>query len=173
VNMPGATMPNIYDPNYDEQRATVDGFTAHRARIGRQLGTERLGVSQWLLPAGQAAYPYHFHLAEEEVLVLLDGALALRTPDGWERVRRGDVVRFPAGADGAHQLVNDTDAPARFLAISTHGQPDVVLYPDEGKIGPAERNPDGSGLSLYFHLTDAVDYDHGIQRPEVPDVDPA
>jgi uncharacterized cupin superfamily protein len=166
-------MPNLHDPNYDEPRETIDGFTAYRARIGHQLGSERIGLSQWLLPAGQTAYPYHFHLAEEEVLVLLEGTLVLRTPGGWEHLRSGDVVRFPPGADGAHQLVNDTGEEARFLAISTHGQPDVVLYPDEGKIGPAERNPDGSGIKLFFKLEDAVGYDEGIVRPEVPDVGPA
>jgi uncharacterized cupin superfamily protein len=171
--MRGSPMPNLHAPHYDEPRETIDGFTAYRARLGHQLGTERIGLSQWLLPAGQVAYPYHFHLAEEEVLVLLEGALALRTPDGWRRLKQGDVVRFPAGADGAHQLVNDTDADVRFLAISTHGRPDVVLYPDEGKIGPAERRPDGSGLKLFFQLGDAVDYDAGITRPEVPDVGPA
>jgi len=166
-------MPNIYDPHFDEPRETIDGFTAYRSRIGHQLGTERVGISLWHLPAGQAAYPYHFHLAEEEVLVLLEGDLALRTPQGWERVRRGDVVRFPAGEDGGHQLVNDGAVEARFLALSTHGQPDIVLYPEEGKIGPAERNPEGQGLKLYFKLEDAVGYDEGIARPEVGDVDPA
>jgi uncharacterized cupin superfamily protein len=172
VNM-ARPMPNIYNPDFDEQRDTVDGFHASRARIGYQLGTERVGLSLWSLPAGETAYPYHFHLAEEEVLVLLEGNLALRTPAGWERVRRGDVVRFPMGEEGAHQLVNDGTAEARFLAISTHGRPDVVLYPDQGKIGPAERNPDGKGLKLFFKLDDAVPYDAGIMRPEVGDVDPA
>jgi uncharacterized cupin superfamily protein len=166
-------LPNIYDPHFDEPRDTVDGFHARRARIGRQLQTERLGLSLWLLPPGQVAYPYHFHLAEEEVLVLLEGDLALRTTRGWQRLRPGDVVRFPPGEDGGHQLVNDGDADARFLALSTHGQPDVVLYPDEGKIGAAERTPDGQGLSMYFKIGDAVDYDSNITRPEVGDVDPA
>jgi uncharacterized cupin superfamily protein len=166
-------MPNIYDPVFDELRDTVDGFHAQRARLGHQLGSERVGLSLWDLPPGQTAYPYHFHLAEEEVLVLLEGRLALRTPAGWQRVERGDVVRFPTGEDGAHQLVNDGDEPARFLAVSTHGQPDVVLYPDEGKIGPAERRRDGSGLKLFFKLADAVPYDEGIARPEIGDVDAA
>jgi uncharacterized cupin superfamily protein len=166
-------MPNIYDPHFDEQRDTVDGFHAQRARLGHQLGTERVGLSLWDLPAGQIAYPYHFHLAEEEVLVLLEGSLALRTPAGWQRVQRGDVVRFGVGEEGAHQLANDTGQDARFLVVSTHGQPDIVLYPDEGKIGPAERNPDGQGIKLYFKLDSAVPYDEGIARPEIGDVDPA
>lgn len=166
-------MPNIYDPHFDEPRDTLDGFHAQRARIGHQLGTERVGLSLWALPAGQAAYPYHFHLSDEEVLVLLEGDLALRTPRGWERVRRGDVIRFSVGEQGAHQLVNDGENEARFLVLSTHGQPDIVLYPDEGKISPAERNADGSGIKLFFALGDVVGYDEGIARPEVGDVDPA
>jgi uncharacterized cupin superfamily protein len=171
--MSPSAMPNIYDPHFDEPRESLDGFTAHRARLGHQLGTERVGLSLWVVPAGQVAYPYHFHLAEEEVLVLLEGDLALRTPSGWQRVRRGDVVRFPVGEEGAHQLVNDGATDARFLSVSTHGQPDVVLYPDEGKLCAAERTPDGSGLKVYFKLENTVDYDEGIARPEVGDVDPA
>ena len=140
--------PNIYDPDFDEPRNTVDGFHASRARLGYQLGTERLGLSLWSIPAGQTAYPYHFHLAEEEVLVLLEGDLALRTPTGWERVRRGDVVRFPVGEDGAHQLVNDGAAEARFLAISTHGQPDVVHLPRRGQDRRGRAQPGRQGAQV-------------------------
>jgi uncharacterized cupin superfamily protein len=165
--------PNIHSPQFDEPREALDGFVAQRARLGHQLRTERLGLSYWVLPPGQVAYPYHFHLAEEEVLVLLEGDLALRTPQGWERLRSGDVVRFPVGEEGAHQLLNDGDGDARFLAISTHGQPDVVFYPDEDKMGTAERTPDGSGIKLYFKVGDAVDYYEGVTRPEVGDVGPA
>jgi uncharacterized cupin superfamily protein len=173
VNIPAVAPPNIYDPHFDEPRDALDGFHARRARLGHQLGTERVGLSLWSLPPGQAAYPYHFHLTEEEVLVLLEGDLALRTPDGWQRVRRGDVVRFPRGEQGAHQLVNDGAVEARFLAVSTHGEPDVVLYPDEGKLCAAERRSDSDGFKLYFKTADAVGYYEGIERPEVGDVEPA
>jgi uncharacterized cupin superfamily protein len=165
-------MPNIYDPDYDEVREHR-GFRARRARVGYARRTERLGLSVWELPPGEAAYPYHLHLAEEEVLVVLEGAPALRTPDGWRRLRRGEVVRFPAGEDGAHQLANDTDEPVHFIAISSHGRPDVVLYPDEGKLGAAERRPDGSGLKVYYRLDDDVPYNEGLEPPVIGDVDPA
>jgi uncharacterized cupin superfamily protein len=157
-------LPNLDDPQFDEQRDR-DGFRARRARIGHQLGTERLGISQWELPPGEAAYPYHLHLAEEELLIVLSGTPALRTPDGWRDLAEGEVVSFPRGEAGAHQVVNRSDATVRFLAISTHGDPDIVIYPDSNKLGAAERLPKGGGLRTFFRLDDVVDYYDGEQPP--------
>ena len=133
-----------------EERRDLDGWRARRARLGGTLGCERLGVSVWELPPGQTAYPYHFHLGDEELLVVLAGTPELRTPDGRRTVAEGELLAFPAGAEGAHQLVNRSDAVVRFLAVSTSGTPDVVLYPDSGKVWAGERNPDGSGVGHVF-----------------------
>src|SRR6185437_1369595 len=126
-------MPNLNDPDYDQIRDR-DGFRARRARLGRQAGAQRLGLSLWELPAGQAAYPYHFHYGEEELLIVLSGAPTLRTPDVRRTLAPGEVVAFPRGEDGAHQVVNDTGETVRFLACSTNGDPDVVRYLDSGKV---------------------------------------
>ena len=157
-------MPNLNDPQFDEERGR-EGFRARRSRIGHQLGTERLGISQWELAPGEAAYPYHFHLAEEELLIVLKGTLALRTPDGWRDLAEGEIVSFPRGEEGAHQVVNRTDSTVSFLAISTNGEPDIVLYPDANKVGVGERRPHGGGLRKWFRLDDAVDYYDGEQPP--------
>ena len=119
-------MPNLREPEFDEPR-THPGFACRRARLGHQLATERVGVSLWELPPGEAAYPYHFHLGEEEVLIVLEGTPHLRTPAGWSVLPEGEVVAFPTGPDGAHQLDNRTGATVRFLAVSTHGMPEVTV----------------------------------------------
>src|SRR5216684_792372 len=129
-------MPNIHEPHFDEPREHP-GFVARRARIGRQAGAQRLGLSLWDLPPGQGAYPYHFHLAEEELVIVLEGHPSLRTPTGWRELE---------------------PAAVRFLAVSTAGQPDIVVYPDSGKVGAFERRPDGGGMRLMFREADAVDY---------------
>jgi uncharacterized cupin superfamily protein len=158
---------NLRDASFDELR-DHDGFRARRARVGWAIGCSRLGVSLWELPPGEAAYPYHFHLAEEELLLVLAGSPSLRTPEGWSELVEGDLVSFPRGEDGAHQLVNRGDGPVRLLAVSTNGEPDVVLYPDSGKVGAAERRPDGSGLRLFFRTADEVDYWLGETPPDEP-----
>jgi uncharacterized cupin superfamily protein len=157
-------VPNINDPEFDEPREHP-GFRARRARIGYQLGSERIGLSLWEVEPGQAAYPYHFHLTEEELVIMLDGDLTLRTVDGHRMLEPGEVVRFERGRGGGHQLINNSDAPARFLSTSTNGEPDIVLYPDSGKIGAAERLPHGGGMKLYFREQDAVDYHEGEHHP--------
>ncbi len=157
-------MTNINEPLFDEPRGQP-GFSCKRARLGRQAGSERVGLSLWELPPGEAAYPYHFHYSEEELLVVLAGTPSLRTPDGWRELSEGEVVAFPRGERGGHQLVNRTDAAVRFLAFSNAGEPAVVSYPDSGKLGAFVPLPDGSVLRTLFRLSDAVDYHDGEQPP--------
>jgi len=130
-----------------------------RARVGSQADAERLGASVWEVPPGQAAYPYHFHLVEEELLIVLAGRPSLRTPDGWRDLEPGETVAFTVGEQGAHQLVNRGDEPVRLLVVSTSGMPDICVYPDSDKIGIR-----GGGL---YRRGDAVDYYEGEEAPPV------
>src|SRR5947208_56714 len=133
-------MVNIKQPLFDEPREHP-GFNCQRARLGRQAGSERLGLSLWELPPGEAAYPYHFHYAEEELILVLEGQPSLRSEEGWRELDEGEVIAFPRGEDGAHQLLNRTPETVRFLAFSSNGEPDVVMYPDSGKLAACERLP--------------------------------
>jgi uncharacterized cupin superfamily protein len=156
-------MLSIHDPEFDERREHP-GFRCLRARLGRQAGCERLGLSLFEVPPGEAAYPYHYHLTEEEVLIVLEGRPSMRTPDSWDELSPGEVLAFPRGGQGAHQLVNHGDETVRFLAVSTSGEPDIIIQPDSGKLGAYERRPEGGGLRSWFRASDKVDYYEG-ERP--------
>jgi uncharacterized cupin superfamily protein len=158
-------VANINEPDFDEPRER-EGFRAQRARVSRQAGSERLGLSLWEVSPAQAAYPYHFHYTEEELVVVLEGRPSLRTPEGWRELSAGEVVAFPRGEAGGHQLVNRTSDRVRFLAFSTNGEPDVVSYPDSGKLGAFERRPQGDGLHALFRVADVVDYYEGESPPD-------
>jgi uncharacterized cupin superfamily protein len=88
-------MTNINDPVFDEPREHP-GFRCLRARLSRHVGSERLGLSLWEVPPGEAAYPYHHHLTEEELVLVLEGQPSLRTPQGWRELAEGEVVAFPS-----------------------------------------------------------------------------
>ena len=49
--------------------------------------------------------------------------------------------------------------------MSTHGDPDIVLYPESKKLGVSERLPSGGGLRMFFRLEDQVDYWDGEVPP--------
>lgn len=76
------------------------------------------------------------------------------------------MIRFPLGEEGAHQISNPTAQPVSFPAISSHGRPDVVAYPDGNKIGFGERLPKGGGLRAFFRREDEVDYFDGERPPD-------
>jgi uncharacterized cupin superfamily protein len=65
---------------------------------------------------------------------VLDGHPTVRTPEGSERLDPFDVVFFPPGPEGAHQLRNDSDAPARILMWSEIVHPSASAYPDSDKV---------------------------------------
>ena len=97
---------------------------------------------------------------------MLSGRPTLRTPAGTRTLEPGETVHFPVGEEGAHQLSNPTDEEVRFLAVSTSGAPDVVVYPDSNKISASERLPEGGGLHTFFDLGQQVDYWKGESAPE-------
>lgn len=76
--------------------------------------------------------PYHWHYGEEEVLVVLRGRIAVRTPEGERELGAWDTAWFPTGERGAHAV--RALEPSRFLMVSTLSDPEVTVYPDTGKV---------------------------------------
>lgn len=103
-------------------------------RLGREAGADRLGCTlEEIQPGGRPA-SYHYHAANEEAMYVLNGEGTLRTPSGTTGIESGDYVSFPIGESGAHAVENTSDEPLRCLFFSTMHEPDVVIYPDEGKL---------------------------------------
>ena len=109
------------------------------------------------LPPGKSAYPYHFHLKNEETFFILRGEGLLRTRDGERAVRPGDLLFFPAGEDGAHKLTNTSDTEMLvYLDFDIVHDLDVAMYPDSGKIGIW-----GMETNKIYRIGDDVDYYEG------------
>lgn len=126
-------MPD--DPNAFKLTSWDRDFgSARGARLGPRAGASELGCSLYELEPGGQAAPYHAHHANEELLVVLDGQLELRTPDGIRPVTKGAVVCFPSGPRGAHRLRNVSRAKARYLLVSTMRFPEVAEHPDTGTL---------------------------------------
>ncbi len=159
-------MANVFDPHFEES-SDRDGFTYRRAKLGTQAGAERLGASLLALAPGQAAFPLHYHLGNEEMLVVIAGTPSLRTLDGERELETGEVVSFPRGETGAHQVVNRSEQEARVLLISEMNAPEVVVRPESGKLSALGRPPGGRGEGMHkvFHQSDEVSFWEGEDPP--------
>jgi uncharacterized cupin superfamily protein len=149
---------NLSAPPLETDAEDPEGFRAAMFRFGGQLGAQRTGMTLYDLPPGQAVCPYHYEYGEEEWVLVLDGHPSVRTPEGTERLDPMDAVFFPTGPEGAHQVRNDSDAPARVLMISELVTPSATAYPDSGKVG---MDPGVPGEGVMVHRSASVDYYDG------------
>ena len=113
------------DPLYDTRCGGVsDGTVA-----------AKLGAGYDELPAGKRSCPYHFHHAQEEMFVILEGVGSLRVAGEMVPVKAGDVVFIPPGPQYPHQFINTSNATMRYLSISTQERPEICEYPDSATVG--------------------------------------
>ena len=108
--------------------------TGERVDVAGAVGSEATAMYLYDLAPGRSSCPYHYEY-EEEWLLVVDGDVVVRTPDGERTLTRGDVVCFPPGPAGAHKIMNRSSAPARTLVFSSSRVPAVSVYPDSDKIG--------------------------------------
>jgi uncharacterized cupin superfamily protein len=128
-----------------------------RIDVARLVGSASTLMYIYDLAPGGAASPYHYEY-DEEWLLVVDGTVVLRSPDGEQTLVRGDLVCFPAGPAGAHKIMNRSDAPARTLMFSNARVPAVSVYPDSDTIGVWSGD---EANDLVFRRSTAVPWAHG------------
>ena len=96
----------------------------------RDLSGERLGVRLEELAPGANSSEHHFHTAEEEHVIVLEGAGTLLFGTEKFPVSGGDHFWFKAGEEIAHHIQNTSKAPLKFLVFGERLSNDVVVYPE-------------------------------------------
>lgn len=163
MHVPELRPANVFGDDWDVEQSQP-GFAWKRIRLGRRLGGELLGASVYELPPGERSWPYHLHHANEELLLVLEGAPTLRTPAGERELAPGDAALFRRGEEGTHQVVNHSDRPCRILVVATMFEPEITEYPESGKIGLFAGEAPGGDREFRLHgffRTDEVGYFDG------------
>ncbi|WP_122571510.1 cupin domain-containing protein [Pseudomonas viridiflava] len=105
--------------------------------LAGQLATgtaaSKLGASIDIVAPGKRSCPYHFHHAQEEMFIVIEGEGSLRVADQMLPIKTGDVIFIPPGPQYPHQIINTSSAPLKYLSISTREKPEICEYPDSGK----------------------------------------
>ncbi len=149
--------------NFDAAEKTLERrdplYETLCARLARGTAASKLGISIDIVPPGKRACPYHFHYAQEEIFIVLEGRATLRVADELLPLVTGDVVFIPPGPDYPHQIINDSEEPLKYLSVSTKESPEIVEYPDSGKyLASATRDGDPYGFARMHRDSDDLDY---------------
>lgn len=135
-----------------------------RKNFTKDCISNKLVASLYEIPPGKVSWPFHYHLANEEIFFILAGEGELRTHDKILKVKSGDFLRFPVGEKGVHQLKNTSkDQMLRYLDFGTTNHPDVVFMPDSNKVGLFGGSAPGQSkknrfLWKYFNLRSGIEY---------------
>ncbi|HVZ42615.1 MAG TPA: cupin domain-containing protein [Ramlibacter sp.] len=108
-------------------------YDSRCARLATGTAARKMGAGIDILPPGKMSCPYHLHHAQEEMFIVLEGSGTLRVAGEKLPLRAGDIVFIPAGPEYPHHIINTSDAPLKYLSISTKEQPEICEYPDSGK----------------------------------------
>lgn len=132
-------MNRIETANRPWQQSGPDSYVCRVVELD-PLPLAEIGAHIEEIAPGNAGCPLHYHLCQEEQFYVLEGTLTVRElPPDADTFREyvlhpGDLVVWPAGTRIAHQLLNRSDAPARFFAMSDRHAHDVCVYPNSGKV---------------------------------------
>ena len=127
-----------WDSNLDwgifKDEESKHSFEFKRSTISAPFSTGgKLEVYFYTIPPGKSNFPYHYHTANEEVFHIISGQGTLRTPEGEKIVSEGDVIVMPANENGAHKLINTSNAPLTYLEVKTATTPEICVHADSEK----------------------------------------
>jgi uncharacterized cupin superfamily protein len=128
------------------------------ARLAVGTAAQKLAASIDTVPAGKRSCPYHFHHAQEEMFIVLEGTGTLRVSGEMLPLRPGDIVFIPPGPEYPHQLLNTSDKELKYLSISTREIPEFVEYPDSGKYLAMAKTEDGKRFDVVQRVQNNIDY---------------
>ena len=134
-----ADVPERRGSTYPEPYAARMGDRAKR-RLGDALGLTRFGVNLVTLAPGARSALRHWHTLEDEFVYVLEGEVVLVTDGGEQVLRAGACAGYPAGSRDAHQLVNRSGSPARYLEVGNRIDGDNAFYPDDDLMWCEDQN---------------------------------
>lgn len=156
--------PVVSESDIDWATPGPDDRPFRRKQLGAAAGSEELGASLYALPPGGGAWLPHYHAGNEEAIYVLDGSGTVRLGPEREEcaLAPGDYVALPRGEAGFHDVRAGADG-VRYLMVSTMNEPDVTVYPEDGKVGLyAGAAPGGDSaarsVSKYLDFDAEVDY---------------
>ena len=99
-------------------------------RLGQAGGLTQFGVNLVTLEPGALSSLRHWHMNEDEFVMVLTGECVLVEDEGETVMRAGDCAAFPANTPNGHHFINRSGSVAQFLVVGTKAPREVATYSD-------------------------------------------
>lgn len=116
---------SIYPAPYQD---SMDGRSS--LRVGDFGELTQFGANIVRLEAGAKSSLRHFHMKQDEIVIITKGSCTLIDDKGKHPMNTGDVATFPAGDENGHHFVNETDQAAEFFVVGTRTPTETAYYSD-------------------------------------------
>ena len=119
---------------WQEWSQGVRYYTRARYLSDTMETTNHIGIGIEELPPGKQSAPFHYHLLEEEHVIVLEGSMRLRLGEEELPLKAGDYACFPAGRTEGHCFINRGPETCRYIIIGDRNENEVCVYPDSDKV---------------------------------------
>ena len=108
---------SIYPDQYAKQ---MEGRSS--LRLGDAGGLTQFGANLVILEPNAKSSLRHWHLNEDEFVMVTQGEVTLIDDTGETVLGVNDCAGFPAGDQNGHHFINNSGAEARFLVVGTRAK---------------------------------------------------
>jgi uncharacterized cupin superfamily protein len=135
-------MPVFAEEKFVVEVRTPDDVcgSARTLWISEAAGLTQFGAFVEVLEPGSRSALKHWHEAEDEMILVLEGELTLVEGQDEATLRVGEAAAFKAGVPVGHCLENRSDRPTRCLVVGTRAPVDRIVYPDHDRICHRDRS---------------------------------
>ena len=112
--------------------AYTNGITDNYAKgaVGDKAGLTQFGVNRAVLETGVGTSMRHWHVNQDEFVIIFEGTVTLVDDEGEHQLKAGDCAGFKAGDANGHHIINKSDKVAILFEIGTRTVTETAYYTD-------------------------------------------
>ncbi|MGB1864606.1 MAG: cupin domain-containing protein [Candidatus Puniceispirillum sp.] len=101
-----------------------------KGAVGDKVGLTQFGVNRAVLEPGAGTSMRHWHVNQDEFVIVVEGTVTLIDDDGEHQLQAGDCAGFKAGDANGHHIINKSDKVAILFEIGTRTDTETAYYAD-------------------------------------------
>ena len=101
-----------------------------KGAVGDKAGLTQFGVNRAVLEPGAGTSMRHWHVNQDEFVIVGEGTVTLIDDYGEHQFHAGDCAGFKAGDANGHHIINKSDKVAILFEIGTRTDTETAYYSD-------------------------------------------